>query len=325
MSVKLRAAVVVPCFNASETIAATVASVQAQTISDWELVVVDDGSTDGSPDIVEAIAAADQRVTLVRQENAGVSSARNAGFAATSAPVIGLIDSDDLWKPHFLETMLGAFEDPEVGAAFSRAEILDAQGISTGVTTNFSDTATELDSLIMTNPAGTCSTLVLRRETIDDVGPFATELLRVEDQHWILKARLGGWSLQGVDDVLVGYRTSGEGLSADLEGMLEGWEAMIELLDGQIDEERVREARAEHFFYLARRSLRLGRSPLTTMRYLKDAFATDSRVPCRKLLRLPVAVVRRFRHEQSLRGVGNASLHDFGVHSPDSEKLEDAA
>lgn len=291
-----KAAVVIPCYNAQHTIANTIRSVQSQTEPDWELVVIDDGSSDDSVAVVEKIAAEDPRVRVISQANAGVSTARNAGFAATSAPLIGLVDADDMWKPTFLKQMIAAFDEHAgLGVAFCRAEILDEQGNPTGTTTTFSDTATEVEELLLTNPAGTCSTLMVSRELLDDVGPFATELRRVEDQHFMLKARLGGWAMEGLDDVLVGYRTSGDGLSANLEGMLEGWEAMIEMLGDQIPADQIRRARAEHYLYLTRRAIRLGRPPMVGLGYLGQAVTTDPAVVARKAAAVPTALLRRFR------------------------------
>ena len=296
-----KAAVVVPCFNAERTIADTIASVQNQTEQDWELVVVDDGSSDGSVSVVESIAEADSRVRVITQANSGVSTARNAGFEATTAPLIGLVDADDLWKPLFLESMMQQFvHNPLLGVAFSRAEILDGEGKSTGTTTTFTDSATDVEELLLTNPAGTCSTLMIRREVLDDVGPFAVELRRVEDQHWMLKARLGGWDMVGVDEVLVGYRTSGDGLSANLEGMLEGWESMIDLLGDEVPADQVRRARAEHYLYLTRRAVRLGRRPMVSLRYLSQAVRTDPGVPLKKAASIPAALLRRFKSDDDL-------------------------
>ena len=78
-----RVSVIVPAFNARPYLDETIASVVAQSLSDWELVVVDDGSTDGSADVADGWARRDTRVQLVRQTNRGVAAARNAGFAAS--------------------------------------------------------------------------------------------------------------------------------------------------------------------------------------------------------------------------------------------------
>ena len=108
-----------PLYNKAPYVRKAVESVVGQTCRDWELIVVDDGSTDGGGDIVTAIA--DPRIRLVRQENAGVSAARNCGVvlsgeAAFRPPYICFLDADDWWEPTFLEEMAALIErHPDAG------------------------------------------------------------------------------------------------------------------------------------------------------------------------------------------------------------------
>lgn len=108
-----------PLYNKAPYVRKAVESVVGQTRRDWELIVVDDGSTDGGGDIVTAIA--DPRIRLVRQENAGVSAARNRGVAlsgeaAFRSPYICFLDADDWWEPTFLEEMAALIERyPDAG------------------------------------------------------------------------------------------------------------------------------------------------------------------------------------------------------------------
>ncbi|QIZ76364.1 glycosyltransferase family 2 protein [Ferrimonas lipolytica] len=95
-------AVVIPLFNKALHIADTLASVFNQTLQPTEIIVVDDGSTDDGADIVRQY----QRVTLVQQQNAGVSAARNTGVAAASSDLIAFIDADDRWLPQFLQEIV---------------------------------------------------------------------------------------------------------------------------------------------------------------------------------------------------------------------------
>lgn len=103
-----------PLYNKAPYVREAVESVVKQTYQNWELVIVDDGSTDGGGEIVRATE--DPRIHVIRQENAGVSTARNRGVAESSAPYICLLDADDWWEPTFLEEMAGLTErHPDAG------------------------------------------------------------------------------------------------------------------------------------------------------------------------------------------------------------------
>jgi len=99
--------VIMPTFNRADTIGRSIRSVQAQTFTDWELIVVDDGSTDNTVALIEGC---DPRLKLIRQENRGTAGARNAGLLASAGSYIAFIDSDDEWLPHHLELCVGFLE-----------------------------------------------------------------------------------------------------------------------------------------------------------------------------------------------------------------------
>jgi teichuronic acid biosynthesis glycosyltransferase TuaG len=125
--------VVTPAWNATSTLAETVASVQAQTRADWEMLIVDDGSTDGTRVLAEALAAGDARIRVLgwtgRQ---GAAAARNAGIRAARGRVVAFLDADDLWRPEKLAVQIGYME--ATGAAFTFASVrrIDAAGRSLG-------------------------------------------------------------------------------------------------------------------------------------------------------------------------------------------------
>jgi glycosyltransferase involved in cell wall biosynthesis len=99
--------VIMPTFNRADTIRRAIRSVQAQTFTDWELIVVDDGSTDNTVALIEG---RDPRLKLIRQENQGTAWARNAGLSASAGSYIAFLDSDDEWLPHHLELCVSFLE-----------------------------------------------------------------------------------------------------------------------------------------------------------------------------------------------------------------------
>lgn len=106
--------VVIPLYNKEPHIGRAINSVLAQTVSDFEIIVVNDGSTDKSPDIVKNFR--NPKIQLIHQQNAGVSAARNKGIHEAKADLIAFLDADDEWNPNFLETVLRLREKyPEAG------------------------------------------------------------------------------------------------------------------------------------------------------------------------------------------------------------------
>ncbi len=97
--------VVIPTFNRAAFLPSAVRSALEQTLREIEVIIVDDGSTDATPEVCRALAEADPRVRLVRQANRGLAAARNAGLAAATADWVAFLDDDDLWVPEALATM----------------------------------------------------------------------------------------------------------------------------------------------------------------------------------------------------------------------------
>ena len=118
--------VIITAFNEEEYVGGAVRSVLAQTHEDFELIIVDDGSTDGTAAALKPFES-DPRVTVIHQTNAGLSAARNAGIAAGQSKRIAFLDSDDLWMPGYLAAIDRAFTvDPEAGFVYTDAWSLQA-------------------------------------------------------------------------------------------------------------------------------------------------------------------------------------------------------
>lgn len=108
--------VVIPLYNKQDTIRDTLESVRKQTFEEFEVVVIDDGSTDGSPEIVQDFVVSDARFRVFRQENAHVSAARNHGVRRSCGHLVAFLDADDFWKPDHLENLKTLYQSyPEAG------------------------------------------------------------------------------------------------------------------------------------------------------------------------------------------------------------------
>lgn len=179
--------VVMPLYNKAAQVLATVASVTAQTVSNWELVVVDDGSTDNGPALVRALA--DPRIRLVSQPNAGVSAARNLGIELASADLIAFLDADDLWLPEFLTTILALQTDypevswfatgyeirPPLGSAFASRLRGCATDFVRGILPDYFAVA------ICSDPPVWTSATAVQRSVIQEVGGFPVGIGSGED------------------------------------------------------------------------------------------------------------------------------------------------
>ena len=104
--------IIMPLYNKAETVRRAIRSIQHQSVTDWRLIVVDDGSTDQGPDIVAALD--DDRIIIIHQENQGPGAARNRGIALAQSEFLSFLDADDEWYPWFLENSLNAIQENDV-------------------------------------------------------------------------------------------------------------------------------------------------------------------------------------------------------------------
>jgi glycosyltransferase involved in cell wall biosynthesis len=204
--------VVMAAHDAARTVPAAIRSVLAQTRGDFELIVVDDGSTDATPDVVRAVD--DPRVQLLRQANLGPAAARNAGLERARGPLVCLLDSDDLWLPRYLETMAAALtRDREAALAYTDAWRLDDGTRRIHRRTIMAqqrppaepprDPDRLVAELLERNFVYTSATV--RRAVLEDVGGFRT-LTRSEDYELWLRIAASGRHFVPAGAVLAVYR-----------------------------------------------------------------------------------------------------------------------
>jgi glycosyltransferase involved in cell wall biosynthesis len=179
--------IVMPLYNKAGQVLETIASVRAQTLSNWELVVVDDGSTDAGPALVRDLQ--DERIRLVSQANAGVSAARNRGIELARADLVAFLDADDLWLPGFLDAILALQANcPQARWFATGYEIRPVQGAALfarlrGVPKTFSrGILPDYFNVAMASDPPVCSSAIaVRRDAIQAIGGFPVDVGSGED------------------------------------------------------------------------------------------------------------------------------------------------
>ena len=218
--------VVVPVYNRSGYVRAALDSLRAQTYVDWEAMVVDDGSTDGSGDIVRDVAAQDERVRLHRQENQGAAEARNAGVERATGEFVAFLDSDDAWLPEKLERQLDAWRE---GVLYSDAYLVAPDGTTDGRIGDHVELARGqvFDRLLMWNVVAT-TTVLLSRELLEAAGPFDAALEPCEDYDLWLRLAGAGVPFDYVDEPLAYHRLHEGQLSSDAGVNATAWLKAVE-------------------------------------------------------------------------------------------------
>lgn len=117
--------IITPCYNASRFISQTIDSVLSKTFTDWEMIIVDDGSKDDSSEIVEKYVKKDSRIRLIQQPNGGSANARNHGIREATGRYIALLDADDLWLPQFLEKQIEFMKEKKAICVYSSYKRID--------------------------------------------------------------------------------------------------------------------------------------------------------------------------------------------------------
>lgn len=210
------ASVVLPTFDRVALVVGAVESVLAQSESDFELLVVDDGSRDGTEAVLRESYAGEPRVRVLRQENAGISGARNRGIENARGRYLALVDSDDRWDPGFLRSQIQLLErHPEVALAYAdgRAQVQRPGRPATMRTDPDFKAPDSLQAVLegaWAYPSGWC----FRTEALRAV-PFDPALRRNEDTDLLVRLLLTGWKLAPNHDVLFAYRDGGGGPGAE--------------------------------------------------------------------------------------------------------------
>ncbi len=254
--------VIIPSYNSAHLLPETIASVQAQTYAHWELLIINDGSTDDTDRIISHYLEQhpDDRIHFISKPNGGVSNTRNFGANLAQGEMIAFLDADDRWLPHTIKSHIEHFEtNPAIGISFGHVEFMTAAGESTGKTTHCTLYQIPSHHFLYTNPTVTTSNLVVRTTLFKQLNGFDESINHSEDMEFLFRASQYQ-PIEGIDRVLVQYRIQTTGLSSTLEKMEQGWEHLMTKAHGtnpNLVDRHYKPAQAAHLQYLARQTLRL--------------------------------------------------------------------
>jgi glycosyltransferase involved in cell wall biosynthesis len=210
-------AAIVPLHNGARTIAAAIRSILDQAVAADEIVVVDDGSTDEGPAIVERLGA--PRLKLIRQANAGQSAARNRGAAHSTSALLAFLDQDDVWYPDHLQALLKPFDTARdsplvwagpLGWTYSNLDEIDEQGrlVTPGVLGRWktSHPKRSLEACLREDMFVLPSASLVAREAFDAVGGFDETLSGYEDDDLFRRIFQAGFANAYIDEPLAQWR-----------------------------------------------------------------------------------------------------------------------
>lgn len=216
--------IVVPVYNAERFVRETMDSVLAQSYPHWELLLVEDGSSDGTVSVIERYIEEreETRIRLIRQPaNMGAAMARNRGVREAKGRYITYLDADDLWAPQKLEHQLRFMQERDIAFAFTGYEFADERGVGTGKVVRVPESLTYRQAL--------SNTTIFTTTVMFDRTKFEEELLQMpdiksEDTALWWKVLRHGYTAYGLDENLASYRRAGKSLSSNkLEALRRIW------------------------------------------------------------------------------------------------------
>lgn len=275
--------VIIPAYNAAATIRLTIQSVLEQTYPNFEILVIDDGSFDGTSDVVKKLLAGDDRIKLMKQENQGVAAARNSGIRHARGDYIAPLDADDLWFPEKLEKQVAVMnEGPStVGLVYAWSFQISGDQGPQNLTKGWEEEGSVFLPLLLGNFLSNASSPLISRKCFDHIGMYNLDFLKFDAQgceDWDLYLRIAEhYEFRNVPEHLTAYRLSKQSMSADWKLMGRSYSLLMEWIQKrhpQIPAYVFRWSKSNFLLYLA---IRAARAQLTadSLILLSKATALD--------------------------------------------------
>lgn len=240
-----KVSVIIPTFNRGKVLGRAIDSVLAQTYQNWELIIVDDGSTDNTTSVVGKYT--DDRIYYLYQKNQGANSARMTGIQAARGKYISLLDSDDRLHEEYLERTIATFqEETELCAGIATSYLrVEANGNIDSIKIVPSKRIT-LKDLVDSNVIGSFSCTTLRSQLFTEVGPLDKKIKAAQDYEYYLQVLKYGYYIRGVDEILVDQIESDSRISHNLSRKTQSFNYLIKKHGDVISEARI----AEQYYML---------------------------------------------------------------------------
>ena len=322
--------VIVPAYNAANTIIETIDSVCRQTFQDFELIVINDGSSDRTLELLTTID--EPRLQVFSYKNGGLPVARNRGIAHSKAEFITFIDADDLWTEDKLELQLAALQqNSEVGIVYSWTTVMDEQGKSFYPGKSVSHQGDVCKQLLCNNFIASGSNVMIRRKAIESVGEFESTLKSAEDWDYWLRLALAGWQFAVVPKAQIFYRQSSGAMSSKID-VMEKYNLMVVDRAFKIAPPQLQylkpESQANVLLYIAQLSLQHGNQVKQTWQKLRQAFWLYPQIAQRKkfvvvaLKLFSAAILPDFLKQQISHIINKIRLKTPSSFRPNKDKLD---
>lgn len=219
--------IIIPCYNSEATIGETLQSLQNQVFRDWEAIVVNDGSTDGSEEVIYQYRTNDSRIRQIDQENQGLPRARNAGLSVAKGKFFNFLDADDLLLPNMLKRMVHKLNDnPMIGAVHCGMILSDSELQDLSWSKSFRGEGQLFIKLTHANPFP-CHSILFHRKILENVGLFDCSLKHCHDWDLWLRVARAGTHFGRVPEPLVIYRMMPVSLSRNPSSFFEAKKEVI--------------------------------------------------------------------------------------------------
>ena len=278
--------VIMPAFNAERFIERSIESVLDQSYNHFELIIVNDGSTDGTEELVKRFAAKDPRIRHLGQPNAGPSAARNLAIARAKGIFIAPLDSDDLWHSVFLERQVACMLEagPRVGLTYTWMAEIDDDSALNGNAANYVVEGEVYLKLICCNFVVFPGSCLMRKATLERIGAYDTSGKTNED--WDLNLRIADVAeFRCVPEFLAFYRRHSLSYSHDFRYVEAGYWTVIDKVrkaHPDVPARIYRWSKGLYYAYLANRALDRGAFGIC-LKYLAIAAFADPTTPIRVL------------------------------------------